>query len=535
MSVLRRVKLRTPDGIESIEYPLGVDAENVEVANGENLSQRLARIDEDLENNEEDIAAVNEIAGTNRQNIGAAEVRIDALERRSISLDKKPYYFNTVADMKAYQGLKVGDMAITLGYYEANDGGAAEYQIVQGAYVNNNKTVIKLSSNETFALFITPKQLNTVMFGDTNNSTQNDSAFLQFVFDYCSQHNIPGLLYKNKIYNIGTSIKINSNTYIDFNNATFYMPNNTNKHFLYNMDNYSTQTNEIHDITLINGKVDGNNINNYSGNLTGMFIVLYYCRNFTIKNFKIERCQRNNLQFYECSYIVIENVKFLHVCDVNPESVIASSAITIYNRENKIKGKYCIIKNVDVDEYGFGALFFLNYDNIIMENMNFTNGVLSPALSIPVTITECHYIECNNLYIDKTSTVAIEINTNSKQITFNNLKITNSFQPLTFGPNTKPESQNEQIYFNNCYFETVNTYFLSYSNTRNVYFNNCYIKNGGVASSRVLADKLFFNNCIMENVKLNYDYYVAHIAYYSNCTINQFLINKMLPIKSHGS
>lgn len=49
MSTLRRIKLRTPDGTESIEYPLGVDAKNVEVANGENLSQRLVRIDEDLE------------------------------------------------------------------------------------------------------------------------------------------------------------------------------------------------------------------------------------------------------------------------------------------------------------------------------------------------------------------------------------------------------------------------------------------------------------------------------------------------------
>ena len=87
MSVLRRAKLRTPDGTESIEYPLGVEAENVEVANQENLSQRLVRIDEDLIQNKEDIAAVNEIAVINRQNIGAAEVRIDALERRDISAE----------------------------------------------------------------------------------------------------------------------------------------------------------------------------------------------------------------------------------------------------------------------------------------------------------------------------------------------------------------------------------------------------------------------------------------------------------------
>ena len=33
--------------------------------------------------------------------------------------------------MKADNKLKVGDMVITLGYYEANDGGGAEYRIVK--------------------------------------------------------------------------------------------------------------------------------------------------------------------------------------------------------------------------------------------------------------------------------------------------------------------------------------------------------------------------------------------------------------------
>lgn len=83
MSVLRRAKLRTPDGTESIEYPLGVEAKNVEVANRENLSQRLVRIDRDLEKNEEDIATINEIAGKNKQNIGTAEVRINSLEKKN--------------------------------------------------------------------------------------------------------------------------------------------------------------------------------------------------------------------------------------------------------------------------------------------------------------------------------------------------------------------------------------------------------------------------------------------------------------------
>lgn len=49
-----------------------------------------------------------------------------AIQNSKIS--KKIYYFNTVADMKAYN-LVSGDMAITSGYYEVNDGGGAEYKI----------------------------------------------------------------------------------------------------------------------------------------------------------------------------------------------------------------------------------------------------------------------------------------------------------------------------------------------------------------------------------------------------------------------
>lgn len=176
MSVLRRAKLRTPDGTESIEYPLGVEAENVEVTNQENLSQRLARIDEDLEKNEEDIAAVSELAGRNKQNIGANEVRIDALERRSASVDKKPYYFNTVADMKAYQKLVEGDMAITLGYYEANDGGNGIYRIVDGDYIDDGGSYHELD-NELFAeLIINKNVFNVKLWGAKGDGIHDDAS-----------------------------------------------------------------------------------------------------------------------------------------------------------------------------------------------------------------------------------------------------------------------------------------------------------------------------------------------------------------------
>ena len=211
MSVLRRVKLRTPDGIESIEYPLGVEAKNVEVANQENLSQRLVRIDEDLEKNEEDIAAVSELAGTNKQNIGAAEIRIDALERKSASVDKKPYYFDTVADMKAYQGLKEGDMAITLGYYTANDGGNGEYRIVSGTHTDDGGSYHKLENNLFAELVINNGEINVKQFGAYGDGSHDDTNIIQNVINF-SQNN-KRVIIPNGIFVI-TNLTIPSKTYI---------------------------------------------------------------------------------------------------------------------------------------------------------------------------------------------------------------------------------------------------------------------------------------------------------------------------------
>lgn len=211
MSVLRRAKLRTPDGIESIEYPLGVEAENVEVANRENLSQRLARIDEDLEKNEEDIAAVSELAGTNKQNIGANEIRIDALERRSASVDKKPYYFDTVADMKAYQKLVEGDMAITLGYYEANDGGEAEYKIV--SKISQDGYQEKLSNN-LYADLMINDCIRVKNFGAIGNGIADDTDAIQKAMDIAGSKNKPLVFERGKTYRVdSTRNKIATNGY----------------------------------------------------------------------------------------------------------------------------------------------------------------------------------------------------------------------------------------------------------------------------------------------------------------------------------
>lgn len=44
-------------------------------------------------------------------------------------LDIKVNYYNSVADMKSDMTLKDGKIAVTLGYYEPNDGGGATFRV----------------------------------------------------------------------------------------------------------------------------------------------------------------------------------------------------------------------------------------------------------------------------------------------------------------------------------------------------------------------------------------------------------------------
>ena len=88
--IVKKMKIMQPGGTLSDYVPIGAEAENINV-DGESVETKLS---------------------------------------------KKPYYYDTVADMKVDTKLKAGDMAVTLGYYSVNDGGGAEYSIRAGSSVD---------------------------------------------------------------------------------------------------------------------------------------------------------------------------------------------------------------------------------------------------------------------------------------------------------------------------------------------------------------------------------------------------------------
>ena len=180
MDKIKTVKIKNEDGSISEEsYTISVDARNVDMANGKELQETIGTIDIDTDGN----------IAEQLENLN------DNVDELNIDIKKKAYFFNSVTDMKV-ANLKVGDYACTLGYYEANDGGAGDYQIVSGNYTDDGGSYLKLKNN-LYAKLIIKKEINIKQFGAYGDGSHDDTQAIQ---------NAINLIYNN----ISTNLKNNA-------------------------------------------------------------------------------------------------------------------------------------------------------------------------------------------------------------------------------------------------------------------------------------------------------------------------------------
>ena len=93
-------------------------------------------------------------------------------------LNKKPYYFDTVADMLDYD-LEAGDLVITKGYYSANDGGGASYEITDEESITDYQESL---DNQLYATLLINESVTPEMFGAKGDGTTNDTlAFTKMI------------------------------------------------------------------------------------------------------------------------------------------------------------------------------------------------------------------------------------------------------------------------------------------------------------------------------------------------------------------
>lgn len=137
-------------------------------------------------------------------------------------LVKKPYYFNTIADLKS-SDLQAGDCAITLGYYNANDIGGATYYITSIASTNNYQEEL---NNGLYATLIIGDYIIPEFFGAKGDGSTDDGQILNQVIQYGYSKKVKVIL--DKSYSTSVTLLLDKdNLNLEILNRITYTGNNS--------------------------------------------------------------------------------------------------------------------------------------------------------------------------------------------------------------------------------------------------------------------------------------------------------------------
>ena len=214
--LIKKIKIKKQDDTYTDYIPIGADAKNVEMKDGESVESKMNR---------------------------------------------KPYYYRTVAEMKEDNRLKDGEVAITLGYYEVNDGGAAEYYIT--GEIKDSEWQENIDNNLYATLLTDIKNINVLQLGVKRNVTEDQSVIVNKILQLpmkkifyfpIGRYYFTHKLINNKRHDIIGDV----NTATDFdrqiNGTRFYFTEMQDNDIL--IDCYNGSRCSIRDIYVINDNVE---------------------------------------------------------------------------------------------------------------------------------------------------------------------------------------------------------------------------------------------------------------------------------------
>lgn len=158
--VVKYIKIKKEDGTLTEKVPIGAEAKNVVLDNGNS-------VEFELKNN--------------------------------------PYYFNTIEEVINADYLQEGDIVKTLGYYSINDGGAANYKITKTK--KENTFQISLSEKLYGDLIIDNDEIFPEQMGAHGHIDYDDTLILQKILDIAAmKQRQPRIKLLNKTYTISNLI-----------------------------------------------------------------------------------------------------------------------------------------------------------------------------------------------------------------------------------------------------------------------------------------------------------------------------------------
>lgn len=296
----------------------------------------------------------------------------------SFKLNKKPYYFDNVASMKSSK-LKAGDCCITLGYYKANDGGGATYQIRSKVEsdVEDNGSIHFIGSNFVAEL-IKEKEINILQYGCKKDGKSDCSVIIQSIINNASDGDTIYFPNGNYLFNSTIKMKDNINIKGSFKNK-YNISNGASRLYFNNVDGFTKGINQV-----------GCNY------FEGLVIVGKNKTGVAFKNLKLKMHRCSISEFAGAISSISEGV--IDECEIFKNttgiSLLVDSKLInnfIYNNNTGINlGKGAndnIVTNNKIEwNNGQGILLYQNNHNII------SNNIIDRSTSFGLEVNNCSYI-----------------------------------------------------------------------------------------------------------------------------------------------
>lgn len=318
---------------------------------------------------------------------------------------------NTINNLKTLS-LPQGAVVRTLGYHKVNDGGAATYFIDYDPSATDDGALCHfLNGSDTLrAKLIQEGSISVLVFGAVGDGVNDDYQAIQKALD----SGLP-IYFPTKTYKLSSSLKIKSNTHIDFNGSTFNCPNST----AFTIGSDSTGASNVY---LSNASIIGfngidilakcNKITLENISITGQTSSSEYAvRSLSDRDVKIIGCW-----FEEMKYGVIVNtpndittggsVLITNTTLDNPYHCVMFSGGLVNSTRATISD--CTLNSSSTNS-SYSAIFLNSQNNML----NITNCMISNAyagLSVSsgvlntVNIVKNMYLNCKNQIINNDST-----------------------------------------------------------------------------------------------------------------------------------
>lgn len=450
------------------------------------------------------------------------------------ALNKKTNYNNNIENMKADSSLKVGDTTITLGYYEANDGGGATYLVraKESNDVEDGGSIHFLDNGLVAELFV-KDHVNVKQFGAYGDGVNDDTNAIQKVFNSTN-----AIYFDNGTYLLSSNIEITKSCEIIGNNTTiigygFQSINNTGLTIIAGNINFKNIVYNAFTVNSSNLIIDTCNFKNIgiSDNLevTYQGAGIYISENFrlTVKNSIFNLCKGHGAIFTNNDGFV--DIEYNHFNDNLHRAICLYGDSTSNVVNGEISNNYivdCGKSNNTGSAVGCNGVYSVTGSQVILRKNTIINSRENGIEGV-FKIIDGNIVDGTNVEITTKTTPSVEgifLSPTHDVIVINNhLK---NVKKKGISLYSSEKASNNNILIENNIIDEIEEY-------ANEAYSICFLDEVGISnktiSKNMMKNKIYFKDSIDNNT------YIGDISYLNteNCKFNNIISSNLVDSLSH--